>query len=393
MRTTNTTDAQKIVDTLFEFCPGIDGGIFKTKQSELNQSISRTQLGSTHRGDQSTLLTESQMGGRGDWQPNDNVVTQQVSPSAVSRRDDSDQLACYVVQRYESQGPVGQDGFRKPPPLSQIRQRATLRMDAENIIDQHHRSGLELNRSTDYHHRVRSSQASVDPYSPMATIGSEAPVRQPYTPALSLRGGPEPDRYQYNQNRQHEAFNRDRIIAPATIEMNDVFTTPARKRPYEEYPESYTQVETITPVQFPLHSNSSPRRASRHIQDFDFPFDERNRSRQRLPLAESYENQAYAFNDPPLIDMDAPSIRWPPTRTKNREESIHNSSRLRPQQEEGGQIKQGYAMEDDAVLARIRTKTGLYSLDAEDLESVVHEILAEDGFADFVGRSVCLASC
>jgi hypothetical protein len=76
------TDAQKIVDTLFEFCPGMDGGFLKNKQLELTQSISRTQIGSTPRSEQFTLLTESQMGGRADLQQNDSVTTQQVSTSA-----------------------------------------------------------------------------------------------------------------------------------------------------------------------------------------------------------------------------------------------------------------------------------------------------------------------
>jgi hypothetical protein len=288
---------------------------------------------------------------------------------------------------------MDQDGFRKPPPPSQTRQTETIRMDAENNIDQYHRQSFEGNRSTDYHRYVRTSQASLNLYSPMATISSQAPVRQPYSPALSLRGGPEPDRYQYNQNRQDESFRRDRIIAPATIEMNDVFTTPIRKRTYEEYPESFTQAETITPVQFPLHPKSSPRRASRQLQDSNSPLNQSTEIRQSLPSAESYENQAYAFNDPPLIDMDAPSIRWPPARAQHRKETIDNSFRLRSQQEIGGQIKQIHAKDDDAVLAQIRTQTGLYSLNAEDLENVVNEVLAEDGFADFVGRSVCPASC
>jgi len=83
MRTTNTTDAQKIVDTLYEFCPGMDGGSLNNKRSDMTQSISRTQTSSTPQTDQFALLTESQMGGRADWQQNDSVTTQQVSPSAL----------------------------------------------------------------------------------------------------------------------------------------------------------------------------------------------------------------------------------------------------------------------------------------------------------------------
>ena len=285
---------------------------------------------------------------------------------------------------------MDQDGFRKPPPPTQFRQRGPDQMDTENDIDRRMRQSLQGNRSIDYDHRFRSSQASLDLYSPFGTKGSEAPVRQPYTPALSLRGGPEFDRYQYSQNCQDDSMRRTRIIAPATVDMNDVVTTPARKRAYEDYPESYTQAETITPVQFPLHPDSSPRRASRQLQDLDSPLSKRIKIRQRLPLAESYENQAYAFNDPSLIDMDAPSIRWPPARAQHQEEMNDNSSRFRPSQQEGGQMKQAPANKDDAVLAQIRTRTGLYSLEAEDLENVVNEVLAEDGFADFVSRSFSL---
>jgi hypothetical protein len=82
VRCANTTDAQKVADTLLEFCPGIYGGSLKNRQTEPTQSVSKTQTGATPRSDQSTLLTESQMGGGIDWQGNDSLIGHQVSASA-----------------------------------------------------------------------------------------------------------------------------------------------------------------------------------------------------------------------------------------------------------------------------------------------------------------------
>lgn len=38
----------------------------------------------------------------------------------------------------------------------------------------------------------------------------------------------------------------------------------------------------------------------------------------------------------------------------------------------------------DALIVEIRSKTGLYSLEADDLESVVASVVCEEGFVDFV---------
>jgi hypothetical protein len=62
VRCINETDAKKIVDTLLEFCPQLDGGQTKDKQRQLTQSSIR----STRDEEESLgsgMLTESQMGG------------------------------------------------------------------------------------------------------------------------------------------------------------------------------------------------------------------------------------------------------------------------------------------------------------------------------------------
>ena len=281
---------------------------------------------------------------------------------------------------------IDTQGFKKPPPPSQYRAQPASHLayasprypDLENDFSYYpDRQPIHSTPSKQRESNPPRKGLFLRP-SPDRTLYSQDSSSRLMTPAMSLRGGTEPHRYQTPDFRFDSYRNPSRILARGTIDnQEDLYSSP-QKRSYEEaeaYQESCTQPETSTHNQWPLHPMSSPRAHSARQYPDESPSAKRSKRFQTEETPDPF--------DRPLIDLDAPTIRM--NRRTPLPDPEDTQLAMSFPANQLGKIPIN-TVDPEAIVTEIRSKSGLYSLAAEDLENVVASVVCEEGFAALVSR-------
>jgi hypothetical protein len=236
---------------------------------------------------------------------------------------------------------------------------------------------------------------------------------RPMTPALSLRGGPETHRFQNQYKNQAFRFDtvhdHNRVLAGGTMDVGtqeNLYSSPQKqKRSYEETEmeadteggeaESYTQPETSGPAQWPLHAISSPRAHHSNLYPHDSPSAKRSKRDQYqyrhdemdMNIGMRMHMDKQLVHDKPLIDLYGPSIRTKrPTPQHGFEpEAESERGQMLPSRPTSANEKAVSENDDhEAIITEIRSKSALYSLGEEELESIVASVVCEEGFTGLV---------
>jgi hypothetical protein len=90
-------------------------------------------------------------------------------------------------------------------------------------------------------------------------------------------------------------------------------------------------------------------------------------------------------HDKPLIDLYGPSIRTKRPTPQHESEAESERAQMLPSRRSYANDKAVFENDDrEAVFTEIRSKSALYSLGEEELESIVASVVCEEGFADLV---------
>jgi len=176
-----------------------------------------------------------------------------------------------------------------------------------------------------------------------------------------------------------------------------------QKRSYEEIEmeadaqegeaESYTQPETSGPAQWPLHAISSPRAHHSNLYPHDSPSAKRSKRDQYqyrydemdMDIGMRMHMDKQLVHDKPLIDLYGPSIRTKRPTPQPEAEAGSEPAQMLPSHRSYANDKVVFDNDDrEAVFTEIRSKSALFSLGEEELESIVASVVCEEGFTDLV---------
>jgi hypothetical protein len=325
---------------------------------------------------------------------------------------------------------IDNQGFKVPPPPSQTRPRSASHYPMSNprYPDLENESTYLPDRQPQLMYKTPSkqreiilprrglftrdtnSQSQSQTQAPTQTQASGYSSR-PMTPALSLRGGPEPHRFQNQYKNQTFRFDtvhdHNRVLAGGTMDVGtqeNLYSSPQKqKRSYEETEmeadtqggeaESYTQPETSGPAQWPLHAISSPRAHHTNLYSHESPSAKRSKRDQYqyrhdemdIDIGTRMHIVKQLAHDRPLIDLYGPSIRTKRPTPQAEPEAGSEPAQMLPSRRSYTNDKAVFDNDDrEAVFTEIRSKSALYSLGEEELESIVASVVCEEGFTDLV---------
>jgi hypothetical protein len=325
---------------------------------------------------------------------------------------------------------IDNQGFKVPPPPAQTRPRPASHYPMSNARypDLENESTYLPDRQPQPLYRTPSKQREIVlPRKGLFTRDSniesqtqnQAPTQtqasgyssRPTTPALSLRGGPETHRFQNQYKNQAFRFDtvqdHNRVLAGGTMDIGtqeNLYSSPQKqKRSYEETEmeadtqgggaESYTQPETSGPAQWPLHAISSPRAHHSNLYPHDSPSAKRSKRDQYqyrhdemdMDIGMRMHIDKQLVHDKPLIDLYGPSIRTKRPTPQPEAEAGSEPAQMLTSHRSYANDKAVFDNDDrEAVFTEIRSKSALYSLGEEELESIVASVVCEEGFTDLV---------
>jgi hypothetical protein len=325
---------------------------------------------------------------------------------------------------------IDNQGFKVPPPPAQTRPRPASHYPMSNARhpDLENESTYLPDRQPEAMYRTPSKQREIilprkglftrdsnvqsqsQTQTPTQTQASGYSSR-PMTPALSLRGGPETHRFQNQYKNQAFRFDtvhdHNRVLAGGTMDVGtqeNLYSSPQKqKRSYEETEmeadtqggeaESYTQPETSGPAQWPLHAISSPRAHHSNLYPHDSSSAKRSKRDQYqyrhdemdMDIGMRMHMDKQLVHDKPLIDLYGPSIRTKRPTPQHGAEPGSEPAQMLSSRRSYAKDKAFFNHDDrEAVFTEIRSKSALYSLGEEQLESIVASVVCEEGFTDLV---------